>query len=109
MDWVQLSQATMRKVYFLPLSPQEFLVLISSILKRCKHKLTLKTSNGFEHGNPGLGIQYPNHYANAPSNFRHVELFQSYLKKIICSLRDDYETLKKVKLELLAINLHDLV
>ena len=57
MDWVQLSQATMRKVYFLPLSPQEFLVLISSTSEGWKAESVLESPCGFEPRISGLEIQ----------------------------------------------------
>ena len=65
-DRVQLSpgcKATTRKqtVYFLPLSPQKFLVLIWSDSEGWKTESTLQPSNGLEFGTPGLRIQHLNH------------------------------------------------
>ena len=48
-------------VYFLPLSSQNFLVLIWSTLEGWKAESTLEPPSGFKHRNPGLGIQHPNH------------------------------------------------
>ena len=48
----------------LPLTPQEFLVLISSILEGWKDEFTLKPPCGFKPGTPRLEIQCPNHYNN---------------------------------------------
>ena len=48
-------------VYSLPLSPQEFLVLISSISARWKVETTLELLSNFEPGTPELGIQRLNH------------------------------------------------
>ena len=50
-------------VYFLPLSPQEFLILIWSTSQGWKAESTLEPPSGFEPGNAGLGIQYSNHKA----------------------------------------------
>ena len=52
----------MRRRYFIPISPQEYLVLISSTLEVWKTESTLELLSGFELGNPGLGIQDLNHY-----------------------------------------------
>ena len=43
-------------VYFLPLSPQKFLVLTLSTSEGWKAESTLEPPGGFEHGAPGLGI-----------------------------------------------------
>ena len=48
-------------VYFLPLSVQEYLVLISSILEGWKAESTLKPPSGFEPKTPRLGIQHLNY------------------------------------------------
>ena len=48
-------------VYSLPLSPQEFLVLISSISARWEVETTLEPLSNFEPGTPELGIQRLNH------------------------------------------------
>ena len=48
-------------VYFLPLIPQEYLVLISSISEGCKVESTLEPLRNFESGTPGLGIQRLKH------------------------------------------------
>ena len=48
-------------VYFLPVSSQECLELISSIFKGWKVESTLEPFCDFELGNPGLGIQRLNH------------------------------------------------
>ena len=48
-------------VYFLPLSPQEVLVLIWSTSEGWKSKFTLEPPSGLEPETPGLGIQRPNH------------------------------------------------
>ena len=54
--------ATLRgAVYFLPLSSQKFLVLISSTSKEWKAESTLQLPSDFEHGTPKLGIQRLNH------------------------------------------------
>ena len=47
-------------VYFLPLSLQKSLVLILLTLEGWKAESTLEPPIGFEHGTPGLGIQYLN-------------------------------------------------
>ena len=52
-DWSHFEE----EVYFLTLSFQKFLVLVSSTLKGWKDKSTLEPPSGFEHGNTGLGIQ----------------------------------------------------
>ena len=54
-------KATELKVYFIPLSPQEFPVLIWSTSKRWKAESTLEPPSGFEPRAPGLGIQHSNH------------------------------------------------
>ena len=62
MDRVQLSEGQTHfeeAFYFLPLSSQKFLVLILSISEEWKAESTLEPPSGFEHGNPGLGIQGP--------------------------------------------------
>ena len=46
---------------FLPLSPQEVLVLIWSISEGWKAELALEPHNGFEPGTHWLEIQRPNH------------------------------------------------
>ena len=64
MDGVQLPQGCSHfeeAVYFLPFSSQKFLVLILSTLEGWKADSTLEPSSGFDHGNPGLGIQRLNH------------------------------------------------
>ena len=65
MDGVQLSQGyratTRRQFTFLPLNPQEYLVLISSILERRKVESTLEPLGDFEPGTNGLGTQQLNH------------------------------------------------
>ena len=64
MDGVQLAQGYSHfeeAVYFLPLSSQKFLVLISSTSEGWKAESTLEPPSGFEHGIPGLGIQRLNH------------------------------------------------
>ena len=48
-------------VYFLPPSPQEFLVLILSTSKRWKAEMTLEPPSGFQPGTPGSGIQHLYH------------------------------------------------
>ena len=45
-------------VYFLPISPQEFLVPIQSTSEGWKAALTLAPSSGFELRTSGLGIQH---------------------------------------------------
>ena len=64
MDGVQLPQGCSHfeeAVYFLPFISQKFLVLILSTLEGWKADSTLEPSSGFDHGNPGLGIQRLNH------------------------------------------------
>ena len=64
MDGVQLPEGLSHfeeAVYFLPLSLQKFLALIS-ISEGWKTELTLKPPSGFEHRTTGLGIQRLNHY-----------------------------------------------
>ena len=64
MDGAQLAQGYSHfeeAVYFLPLSSQKFLVLISSTSEGWKAELTLETPSGLEHGTPWLGIQRLNH------------------------------------------------
>ena len=51
-------------VSFLPLSPQEFLVLIQSILEGWKNELNLEPPSGFKFLTPGFRILHPNHYVN---------------------------------------------
>ena len=53
------------RVYFLPLSPQEVLVLIWLNSEGWNAESTLEPPNSFEPGTPGLGIQRPNHQAIA--------------------------------------------
>ena len=48
-------------VYFLPLNPQKFPVLIWSNLEGWKAKSTLEPPRSFEHETPALGIQRYNH------------------------------------------------
>ena len=59
--WVQLSQRLRshyeEAVYFLPLSSQNFLVLISSISEGWKAESTLEPLSGFELGTPELGME----------------------------------------------------
>ena len=62
-------------VYFLPFSPQKFLVLILSTSEGWKAESTLEPPSGFEHGTPGLGIQCLNHLAIAPSIVLQKALF----------------------------------
>ena len=67
MDGVQLPQGYSHfeeAVYFLPFSPQKFLVLILSTSEGWKAESTLEPPSGFEHGTPGLGIQGLSHYVN---------------------------------------------
>ena len=69
MDGVQLSQGYSHfeeAVYFLPVSSQKVLVLILSTSEGSKAESTLEPPSGFQHGTPGLGIQYLKHYAIAP-------------------------------------------
>ena len=47
-------------VYFLPLSPQEVLILIGSNSEWWEAELTLEPPSGFELGPLGLGIEHPN-------------------------------------------------
>ena len=64
MDWVELPQGYSNfeeAVYFLPLSPQKFLVLILRTLEGWKTESTLEPFSGFEHGVSGLGIQRLDH------------------------------------------------
>ena len=64
MDGVQLPQGESHfeeAVYFLPLSPQKFLVLALSTLEGSMAESTLEAPSGFEHGTSGLGIQPLNH------------------------------------------------
>ena len=59
MDGVQLPQGKSHSeeaVYFLPLSPQKFLVLTLWTSERWKAELTLEPPSGFENGTPGLRI-----------------------------------------------------
>ena len=63
MDGVHLHQGWSHfkeAVYFLPLSPQKFLVLTLSTLEGWKAKSTMEPPSGFEHGTLGLGIQHLN-------------------------------------------------
>ena len=64
MDGVQLPQGYScfeEAVYFVPLSFQEFLVLILLTSEGWKPEPTLEPPTGFEHGTPGLEIQHFNH------------------------------------------------
>ena len=65
MDGVQLSSRLRshneEAVYFLPLSSQNFLILIWLILVGRKTESTLEAPSGVGHRNPGLGIQRFNH------------------------------------------------
>ena len=64
MDGVQLLQGYshfQEAVYFLQLSPQQFLVLILSTSEGWKAESTLEPPGGFENGTLGLGIQRLNH------------------------------------------------
>ena len=64
MDGVQLPQGKSHfkeAVYFLTLSYQKPLVLISSTLEGWKAKSTLEPPSGFEYRTLGLGIQHLNH------------------------------------------------
>ena len=78
MNGVQVPQAQSHfeeAVYFLPLSPQKFLVLTLLTLEGWKAESTLEPPSGFEQGNPELGIQCLNHKAialNADFVFRKV-------------------------------------
>ena len=65
MDGVHLSQGYEETVYFLSLSPQEFLVFIWSTSKGWKVEPTLEPLTGVESETPGLAIQCPNHLAVA--------------------------------------------
>ena len=49
------------RVYFLPLSVQEYLILISSTLEGWKAESTLKPPSAFEPETPRLGIQNLNY------------------------------------------------
>ena len=63
MDGFQLPQGSNHfeeGVYFLPLSSQNFLVLILQTLEGWRAESTLEPPSGFEHGTPGLGIQHLN-------------------------------------------------
>ena len=67
MDGVQLYQGKSNfeeAVYFLPLSSQKFLILISSTSERWKTESTLVPPGGFEHGTPGLEIHRLDQFAN---------------------------------------------
>ena len=48
-------------VYFLPISPQKFLVLLWSTSERWKAEFTLEPTSSFELGTPRLGIRHLNH------------------------------------------------
>ena len=64
MDGVQLPQGYSHfeeVVYFVPLSPQKFLVLTLSASEGLRAEPTLEPPSGFEHGTPELGIQRLNH------------------------------------------------
>ena len=53
------AKATSRRQFtFLPLSSQKLLVLILSTLEGWKAESILEPPGGFEHGTPGLGIQW---------------------------------------------------
>ena len=53
-------------VYFIPLSSEEFLVLLWLTLRGWKTESTLEPPSGFEHRTPGLRIQCLYHLAIAP-------------------------------------------
>ena len=61
MDGVQLSQAYEKTVCFLPLSPQEYLVLISLTMEGLKAESTLEPQGGFKLETQRLRIQRLNH------------------------------------------------
>ena len=64
MDGVQLPQGYSHfeeAIYFIPQSPQKFLVLTLSTSEEWKAESTLEPPSGFEHWTPGLGIQHLNH------------------------------------------------
>ena len=68
-------------IYFLPVSPQYFLVPIWPTSERGKAEVTLEPPGGwFWTRHPGLGIQHSNHYAIA--NFCNY-FFQTKHSKII--------------------------
>ena len=48
-------------VYFITLSPQNFLALILSTSEGWKTEWTLEPPSGFDLETPGLGIQHLNH------------------------------------------------
>ena len=67
MDGVQLSERQSHyeeTVYFLPVSPQEFLVLIYATPEQQNAELTFEPPSCFEPRTPVLGIQRTNHYDN---------------------------------------------
>ena len=77
MDGVQLPQGYSHfeeAVYFLPLSPQKFLVLTLSNSEGWKAKSTLEPPSGFEHGTPGLGIQCLSHLAKSFCATTNIQL-----------------------------------
>ena len=55
-----------KAAHFLPLISQKFLVLIWSTSERWRAESSLEPPSSFEPGTPGLGIQCPNHWDNAP-------------------------------------------
>ena len=72
-------------VYFLPVSPQEYLVLVSSISKGWKVDSTLEPLSDFEIATPGLGIQHLNHYVIASTLVPTTTSFQGFRgPKTVC-------------------------
>ena len=79
-DGVKLPQgyrATTMRLHYLPVSPQEYLVLISSISAGRKVESTLVLLSDFEPGTPELGIQRLNHWAIASTLDQEVPSLNS--------------------------------
>ena len=72
-------------VYFLPLSPQGFPLLVLSTSEELKAKFTLKSSSDFEPGAPELGIHCLSRQTIAPLNERTFLKKKQNFEKVVRS------------------------